>query len=456
MTEESTPDDPGETPNPTAPDPIPRGASSSAASPARSSRAPRRSSGRSPSFVTDPRRRPRCSWHPGAGRCLAAAPQPACEPPGAPTGFRTPFRFESDNVLLVIDQRKLPDELVEVPVRSGSDAASAIRRMVVRGAPAIGQVAAIGLALTARIATPLQRAHAPRDPRGRRGQLRTARPTAVNLRWAVDRLMARYHAIGDLSEDGEAIAGAMFDEAMAIVAEATDDHGRLAEAGPRVPARVRRPAADPDPLQHRAAGLRPVRDGARHRAGRPRGGAAAPRLGRRDPAVPPGRPAHGLGAPAGGRPAHAHPGHGGGAAHGPRRGRRGPRRRRSDRGERRHGEQDRDVHARGAGCPPRHPVRRLRAAVVGRSRDARRRGHPDRGSIRGRGHRHPRRPDRARGDERPQPRLRRHASGADLRRSSPRRARVRAPFGPALRDAMDRREARRRGERQPELAEVAG
>ena len=43
--------------------------------------------------------------------------------------------------------------------------------------------------------------------------------------------MARYHAIGDLSEDGEGIADAMLDEAMAIVAEATDDHGRLAEAG---------------------------------------------------------------------------------------------------------------------------------------------------------------------------------------------------------------------------------
>ncbi len=45
----------------------------------------------------------------------------------APTGFRTPFRFESDDVLLVIDQRQLPDALVEMPVRSASDAANAIR-----------------------------------------------------------------------------------------------------------------------------------------------------------------------------------------------------------------------------------------------------------------------------------------------------------------------------------------
>ena len=163
---------------------------------------------------------------------------------GAPTGFRTPFRFESENVLLVIDQRKLPDALVEMPVRSASDAAHAIRLMVVRGAPAIGQVAAIGLALTARLAT-RSHAHTRRAIlEGAATTLRGARPTAVNLRWAVDRLMTRYHAIGDLSEDGAAIAAAMYDEAMTIVAEATDDHGRLAEAGVAV-----LPRTDDRPLQ---------------------------------------------------------------------------------------------------------------------------------------------------------------------------------------------------------------
>jgi methylthioribose-1-phosphate isomerase len=150
---------------------------------------------------------------------------------GPPMGFRTPFRFETDNVLLVIDQRKLPDALVEVPVRTASDAANAIRLMIVRGAPAIGQVAAIGLALTAGI-TAKSQPHARRAIlEGAANMLRSARPTAVNLRWAVERLMARYHEIGALSPDGRAIADALHDEAMAIVAEATDDHGRLAEAG---------------------------------------------------------------------------------------------------------------------------------------------------------------------------------------------------------------------------------
>ena len=150
---------------------------------------------------------------------------------GVSAVFRTPFRFESDNVLLVIDQRKLPDQLVEMPVRSASDAAKAIRMMVVRGAPAIGQVAAIGLALSARIAAK-SHPHARRAIlEGQADALREARPTAVNLGWAVDRLMDRYHAIGELSEEGAEIAAALDDEAMAIVAEANDDHGRLAEAG---------------------------------------------------------------------------------------------------------------------------------------------------------------------------------------------------------------------------------
>lgn len=167
----------------------------------------------------------------GSTATAAAAAGAGAAPGGGPSGFRTPFRFESDDVLLVIDQRRLPDTLLEVPVRAASEAANAIRTMVVRGAPAIGQVAAIGLALTARAA-------AKSTPHTRRAiiegganALRNARPTAVNLRWAVDRLMDRYHALGALSEDGQAIAAALHDEAMAIVAEATDDHGRLAEAG---------------------------------------------------------------------------------------------------------------------------------------------------------------------------------------------------------------------------------
>jgi methylthioribose-1-phosphate isomerase len=150
--------------------------------------------------------------------------------PPRPTGFRTPFR-ETPGVLHVVDQRKLPDVLEEYQVRTASEAAFAIREMIVRGAPAIGQVGAIGFALTA------DRARSTR-PYARRATLRGAaktlvgaRPTAVNLRWAVDRVMAAYEAMGDLSEDGDAIADAIRAETDTIIFETTEDHGRLAVFG---------------------------------------------------------------------------------------------------------------------------------------------------------------------------------------------------------------------------------
>lgn len=149
---------------------------------------------------------------------------------GRPTGFRTPFR-ESDGVLHLIDQRRLPEQLIEVDVRNAPEAATAIRQMVVRGAPAIGQVAAIGLALSAERSKETQPFARRAILRGGAAALRAARPTAVNLGWAVDRIMARFEAIGDLNDDGHEVAGALRAEADAIVTEATIDHGRLADFG---------------------------------------------------------------------------------------------------------------------------------------------------------------------------------------------------------------------------------
>ncbi len=165
-----------------------------------------------------------------AAGLLGAADPPSPGSPPSPRGFRTPFR-EDDGVLYLIDQRRLPDALVEYPCRSAGEVAFAIREMIIRGAPAIGQAAAIGMALTAEKMRP-SRPYARRATlRGSANALINSRPTASNLRWAVDRMMARYDAIGDLSEDGDAIAGALRAEADAIVFEATTDHGRMAGFG---------------------------------------------------------------------------------------------------------------------------------------------------------------------------------------------------------------------------------
>jgi methylthioribose-1-phosphate isomerase len=155
---------------------------------------------------------------------------PVDEPGGPPTGFRAAFR-EGPGAVYMVDQRKLPDVLEEFEARNAAQVAYAIREMIIRGAPAIGQVAAIGLALSAS-ANRTSRPYARRATlRGGANVLRNARPTAVNLRWAVDRVMAAYEAADDLSEDGDMVADVIRAEADAIVFEATEDHGRLATFG---------------------------------------------------------------------------------------------------------------------------------------------------------------------------------------------------------------------------------
>ena len=166
----------------------------------------------------------------GAAGLLGPAGDATVQTPSGPTGFRTPFR-EDGGVIYLIDQRRLPDALVEYPCRSAGEVAYAIREMIVRGAPAIGQVAAIGLAMAAeqqRDGLPYARKAI---IRGSANALINARPTAVNLRWAVDRVVARYVEVGELNDDGNAIADALRAEADAIVFEATTDHGRLAGFG---------------------------------------------------------------------------------------------------------------------------------------------------------------------------------------------------------------------------------
>ncbi len=147
-----------------------------------------------------------------------------------PTGFRAAFR-EGPGVLHIVDQRQLPDRLEEFDAKSAAEVSYAIKEMIIRGAPAIGQAAAIGMALTGNKNCDARPYARRATLRGAANLLRNARPTAVNLRWAVDRVMARVDEIGDLSEDGNAIADAMRAEADAIVYEATEDHGRMAAAG---------------------------------------------------------------------------------------------------------------------------------------------------------------------------------------------------------------------------------
>ena len=87
-------------------------------------------------------------------------------------------RLEADAVV-VLDQRRLPDEEVELRCASAAEVADAIRTLAIRGAPAIGVAAAYGLALAAVRGEDVDAAY---------DVLASSRPTAVNLRWALDEM----------------------------------------------------------------------------------------------------------------------------------------------------------------------------------------------------------------------------------------------------------------------------
>src|SRR5215469_14288239 len=101
--------------------------------------------------------------------------------------------------LMLVDQTRLPRETVVVACRSSEDVAHAIRSMQVRGAPAIGVAAAYGLALAALAQRSDDSAEFIRTLETAAALLGATRPTAVNLHWALDRVLirAREAAAGD-------------------------------------------------------------------------------------------------------------------------------------------------------------------------------------------------------------------------------------------------------------------
>src|ERR1035437_2594587 len=91
-----------------------------------------------------------------------------------------------------IDQTKLPTEEVFVTCRTYQEVADAIRTMIVRGAPAIGVAAAMGIALGARDSQAKDHAELKRDFDRICEVLASTRPTAVNLFWAIRRMRDKF------------------------------------------------------------------------------------------------------------------------------------------------------------------------------------------------------------------------------------------------------------------------
>ncbi|WP_119072156.1 S-methyl-5-thioribose-1-phosphate isomerase [Aggregatilinea lenta] len=116
-----------------------------------------------------------------------------------------------DDRLRMIDQRQIPFETETIDYEDYAEVARAITDMVVRGAPAIGVSAAYGMALAARQSAATDVPALLRDLATAAGVMKAARPTAVNLAWAVDHVMDV--ARSDRFTTPNAIRAAILDEA---------------------------------------------------------------------------------------------------------------------------------------------------------------------------------------------------------------------------------------------------
>ncbi|SAK78610.1 Methylthioribose-1-phosphate isomerase [Caballeronia fortuita] len=122
-----------------------------------------------------------------------------------------------DGDLLLLDQTRLPHEIVVENVADVQAVWRAIRELRVRGAPAIGVAAAYGLCIAMRDATALPVAQFRAELEAHANWLETARPTAVNLSWGVRRMLR--HARDTDASDAASLYRALVEEAKRIHAE---------------------------------------------------------------------------------------------------------------------------------------------------------------------------------------------------------------------------------------------
>lgn len=137
----------------------------------------------------------------------------------------------TDDGVRMIDQRKLPT-VEEYPVfRTYNEVAEAIRVMVVRGAPAIGVAAAMGVALGVRQAKANTFEELRREFESITATLAGTRPTAVNLFWAIERMRKVFTRVMASGADRAAVEQTLIREAQAIYQEDIDNNKRMGQFG---------------------------------------------------------------------------------------------------------------------------------------------------------------------------------------------------------------------------------
>ena len=141
--------------------------------------------------------------------------------------------FWEDDQVKMIDQRMLPARFEVAAFSDHKSVARAITDMVVRGAPAIGATAAFGLALAGFESASTSTRDLIADLQAAAGILKAARPTAVNLAWAVDRVMGSLSRWGRAGGEGDvdSLRHFVLTEAQRIADEDVEINKRMAEHG---------------------------------------------------------------------------------------------------------------------------------------------------------------------------------------------------------------------------------
>jgi len=121
-----------------------------------------------------------------------------------------------DDAIVMVDQRKLPAREIYVRAKSAAEVATAIKTMVIRGAPAIGVAAAMGIALGMERSTASGTRQFTTEFQKTCDLMGATRPTAVNLFWAIERMKGAFAEGALAGESADQLKARLRDEAMAI------------------------------------------------------------------------------------------------------------------------------------------------------------------------------------------------------------------------------------------------
>jgi methylthioribose-1-phosphate isomerase len=133
-----------------------------------------------------------------------------------------------EGAVITIDQSKLPNEVLFLKLKDCREVALAIREMKMRGAPLLGAAAAYGLALSAFHSTASSKEDLMEEMEESAEMLRKTRPTAVNLFWAIDRVIEKARRTAG---DAEAVAKVIVTEAQEIADEDVEANHKIGEHG---------------------------------------------------------------------------------------------------------------------------------------------------------------------------------------------------------------------------------